>query len=341
MLDRDNVERMIEAGYIKRQYNDDGYELLSYTDACQWDRQWNNETLRCRGLVLTPDGTVQSRCLPKFFNWNEHAEGIAPYDVDFNQPFSLFEKLDGSMILASRMASGDILFTSRGSFTSWHAHTAREMFQGDIPEGETWMFELIHPNNRIVVQYGERSELVLLARMVSHTGEELPLEWDGPVARKFDSSDFDDVLQMLGQIPGAEGEGFILRFEDGARVKAKSEDYVRLHKLMTGLTPRKIWECLAAGQALNDLLDGVPDEFYQWAREIATDLTRQKLELQLQVVQEHARVAFLPTRKEQALALATSPVRACVFRALDRKSYQRMLWQMVYPEAIEPFSAAS
>jgi RNA ligase len=47
-------------------------------------------------------------------------------------------------------------------------------------------------------------------------------------------------------------------------VKIKQEDYVALHRIVTGLSERTVWETMCARQPHTDLLDGLPDELHPW-----------------------------------------------------------------------------
>jgi RNA ligase len=64
-------------------------------------------------------------------------------------------------------------------------------------------------------------------------------------------------------------EGFVIRFESGFRVKLKFTEYVRLHKILTNFTSRDIWESLREKRKIEEILDNVPDEFYQWVKKLS------------------------------------------------------------------------
>jgi RNA ligase len=62
-------------------------------------------------------------------------------------------------------------------------------------------------------------------------------------------------------------EGFVIKFASGYRIKVKLAEYLRLHRILTKVSSRTIWEHLRTGTPLDQILDEVPDEFYQWVRE--------------------------------------------------------------------------
>lgn len=334
VLDLDNLAARIASGHIAER-RAPGLRLWNYTAKAQYERAWDQETTRCRGLVATDEGVIVSRPFAKFFNVGEHATLPA-------EPFDVYEKLDGSLIVVANGPDG-LCITSRGSFDSEQAHAARALWAErhadvKIPAGQTWCFELIAPWNRIVVNYGDRADLVLLAVIDNDTGHDLPLpDWGGSVARTYAFTDLDVITAMLTTL-GPDDEGYVIRFRaSGLRLKAKGEEYLRLHKLVTGCTARMIWEQLSTGTPLEPLLDRVPDEFNAWVRQTAGNLARSYAEIQELAQSRYAAIRALPTRKEQALAVADFAHRAVVFRMLDAKNYDDVIWKAIYPAAERPF----
>src|SRR5690606_32454323 len=130
---------------------------------CDYDGHWNDVTLNCRGLVIQDDGAIIARPLRKFFNYGElERRGLqAP-----SGPFEVYEKEDGCLGIVYYYA-GDWHIATRGSFTSWQAQRAQKILDGlntrILHPSFTYLFEIILPDFRIVVDYGGAEELVLLA----------------------------------------------------------------------------------------------------------------------------------------------------------------------------------
>ena len=59
-------------------------------------------------------------------------------------------------------------------------------------------------------------------------------------------------------------EGFVIRFEDGLRLKFKFVDYVKLRRVLPQVTSKVIWEMLRDKTNFEDILERVLDEFYNW-----------------------------------------------------------------------------
>jgi len=59
-------------------------------------------------------------------------------------------------------------------------------------------------------------------------------------------------------------EGYVIRFEDGLRLKFKFVDYVKLRRVLPQVTSKVIWEMLRDKTNFEDILERVLDEFYNW-----------------------------------------------------------------------------
>ena len=131
----------------------------------------NPMTLECRGLKFAPNGEIIARPFHKFFNLfeREHIE-----DIDWAQPFTVLDKLDGSMIHPCQL-DGELVFMTRGGITSQATEALRHASEGVLSlcqnllaQDITPMFEYTGPENRIVLAY-EKPELTLLAARDLHT----------------------------------------------------------------------------------------------------------------------------------------------------------------------------
>lgn len=316
----------------------EGVRLYNYTPVAQFSQAWDEHILQARGLVTAADGKILARPFSKFFNHDEREE-VYPWD----KPFEVTAKMDGSMFLAARTEAGDLITATRGSFDSTQARWAREMIQDReaFEVGLTYVFELIHPQNRIVVDYGDMRDLVLLGVIETATGEEVPRS--NPLGRAsvghYYFAGIQDGTGLLAlETPNA--EGFVVRFCDGRRVKVKFAEYRRLHRIITGVSTKTIWEALRDGNDLAEILDRVPDEFNEFVRVTIADLTAQYRERE-QAGKALAELAKgLPSRKEQAAVITREPKNAPIaFSILDGKDYALGIWRSLEPEFKQPFAS--
>ena len=334
-VDFNEIRRLIADRYINsRQHPTERLWILNYTPRAQYERVWTNETTQCRGLIVNEQEKIIARPFRKFFNLEE-LNGKIPA-----APFAVYDKMDGSLCISYR-ENGRIKLATRGSFESEQAGWANEIFQTRYIDASldterfTYLFELIDPRNRIVVDYGKRSDLWLLAIIETATGEERDIDSVSlpfPRPQKYGFQKLDEIIN--GEQDGGR-EGFVLKFQTNERVKFKFAEYKRLHKLLTQVSSKSIWESLRDGKPLDDILDRVPDEFFAWVKK-----TKANLEAQYTATEALARAEFrdLGDRKENALYYKTcnsSP--SVLFNMLDKRSYAQLIWKGLRPKFEKPF----
>ena len=251
--------------------------IWNYTNHCQFERAWNDVTMQARGLITKPDGTIIARPFRKFKNIEEH-QGPIPLE-----PFKVTEKLDGSLAIMYFIDNKPYIAT-RGSFISEQAIKGTEIlydkYSKFIPffvKHYTYLFEIIFKANRIVVNYGDMEDLVLLTIINTETGDEYDIHnptlinmWPFPVAKYYDGIKDINELKKLEE---PNKEGFVICFESGLRLKAKFSDYVRIHRIVFGTNARTVWEYLKEGRPLSALLNCVPDDFTAWVKSVSKDLS--------------------------------------------------------------------
>lgn len=259
------LDEMVEQRYVKvRNHRTLPLRILNYTAYAQFDAVWNDVTRACRGLIVTDDEHVIARPFAKFF-------GLAETPVpEPHGRVSVTEKLDGSLGVLHPVPGGYAVAT-RGHFHSEQADHAtvvwRERYADRfVPDPTiTLLFEIVYPTNRVVVDYRDLDDIVLIGAIDIATGASVPIEvaaptWPGPVV---ESHPFTDLASVLASPERPDREGFVVHFVDhDIRVKIKHDEYVRLHRLLTDVSERRVWEVLATGEDLAPWLDGVPDELY-------------------------------------------------------------------------------
>ena len=139
--------------------------------------------------------------------------------------------------------------------------------------------------------------------------------------------------------PRENAEGVVLYFKSGFMVKVKYDEYVRLHRLVTGVTKRRIWDLLRNGEPVDELLERVPEEFEKWVRSTIDDLLGQFNEMRKNAENVLVKVVGMDTRKEQAIYVNTYPseLRGIVFAMLDRKPIEPIIWRLLKPKHEVPF----
>jgi RNA ligase len=324
--------------------------IFNYSRTCQYDRVWDEITLNCRGLILDTEGNVVAKPFPKFFNYEEHTADEIP-----NEYFDVYEKMDGSLGICFHY-NGEWHMATRGSFTSDQAIKGKDMLDklntkfGLIP-GYTYLFEIIYPENRIVVDYGGVEKLVVLGCYNNETGEEgniYEMVNEGfEVVTRYNT--FGEGFDVLKKEISNSKEGYVIRFKNGMRMKIKGDEYVRLHRILTNFSTTDIWELLRTNGNMDDFLERVPDEFDKWVRSTISDLKYTFFQISERAGKIHDYFRYgkyndkesEPTKKEFALHLEKSNVepslRSVLFAMWDGKSYDDIIWKLIKPKWSKPF----
>lgn len=333
------LERYYNEGWlIKQTHPELPLTIWNYSQTTQYAGKWDDVTLVTRGLVTNNEtGEVVARPFKKFFNLEENRH------TSTNE-FEVYNKMDGSLIIAFYLY-GSWVFASRGSFTSEQAKAASKLFYkkyGDVGMNidTTYLFEFTAPWNRIVVDYSDGEQLTLLGGIRTNDGLEAPwYHLDSvsklnaiPLVKKYDG--ITDYTTLKGMI-GDNEEGFVIRFSNGDRMKIKGEEYLRLHRIMTGVSTTSIWEVMANGGNMEEVLKDVPDEFYDKIKEVVGDIAVRFDNIRTDYIQYFTDIVFKIGREdrrrfaEEARRYNHSSI---LFAMLDEKDINPIIWKIVKPE---------
>lgn len=321
--------------------------ILNYSPKVQSKKFWDDYTLSCRGMVIDSDGNILARPFRKFKNFEEHD----PSEIDMSKEFEIFEKMDGSLIIIFFYeAIMQWIIASRGSFISEQVIEARKIMNVNtydfLNRNVTYLFEIIYPENRIVVDYGNRKELVLLGSIITETGEELPYNELVTiyskyfnVVKKYSIKNISN-LSDLKALEEENREGFVVRFSDGFRVKVKFSEYIRLHGILTNVSNITVWEHLMNKYDFDSLLDRVPDEFYDWLKKTVDILQKEYNDIERLALKEFIRIYHIndiKTRKDFANEALKTDYWAVLFKLFDKRPYDEIIWKKIRPTYSKPF----
>ena len=144
------------------------------------ERSLHNALRReCRGIIFdSKTGVILRRPFHKFFNVNERQETQLG-QLDFSKEHWIDTKLDGSMI-AVFMHGGELIYGTKMVAPDFNELVKQFVAASDIDyesfcrdaieQGYTPIFEFMHPQKRIVIDYGKPG-LTLLAVRNMVTGE--------------------------------------------------------------------------------------------------------------------------------------------------------------------------
>jgi len=317
--------------------------IWNYTEKVQYEGLWDEITLQTRGLVTDDEGNVVARPFKKFFNIEEKK-------FTATEEFEVYEKMDGSLGILF-FYEGKWIVATRGSFTSDQAVKAQEILKSkyiveSIPKGYTTLFEIIFPENHIVVDYGDEESLVVLGMTSRMSGKEMDYdsllnvhnESGMSVVKKYDGiNDYKQLKEMVKN----DQEGFVVKFSNGDRVKVKGVEYLRLHKIMANLSTTAVWEVLSNGGDMENLLKDVPDEFYKKIKTYVQDLKYGFFQISERAEKLHDGFRYgkygdrdsEPTKKEFAEFVFNQDkvLQPVMFSMWDRKPYDHIIWRIIKP----------
>ena len=266
---------------------------------------------------------------------------------------------DNSYYEPTPKTKGEWILATRGSFTSPQAIKGKEILDkkydvSSLRKDNTYLFEIIFKENRIVVNYGDDEKLVLLGAIHTETGNEVPDsslffmqegDWELVMTYKTWGEGYDLLKKEIQK----DREGYVIKFKNGFRMKIKGDEYVRLHKILTNISNRDIWEYLKDNKPFDELLERVPDEFNDWVKTTISDLKYGCFQLRETAGKLHDGFRYgkfgdrnpEPTKKEFAeFVVQQQDVLHAIMFAMWNKNNEKVdeiIWKLVKPKYSKPF----
>lgn len=317
----DDVEQEAASTEAYRIRRSAGGRLLSVDYAYASSETHQTRLIReCRGLLFDArTRRIAARPIHKFFNHGERVEDDAA--VDWTAPHQVQEKLDGSLLYPAVLSDGTVLWCTRGGVTE----TARQAEQAvgahvlaavaaTMLEHEgralTPSFEYVGPANRIVLAYPvpravllavrereegrylEAEELrTLCARAGERLGRPLPVAEGVLGAAAWSRDGLEASLERIRA--REEGEGVVVAFGSGYRVKVKTRRYVAIHRAVSGLgSETHVLQAVLEGatddwlpvlgpedrRAVEEYAEGVEEAIRQGAEALGAEVRRLRME---------------------------------------------------------------
>jgi hypothetical protein len=317
-------------------------KIYNYSQKTQYDGKWDDITLNCRGTIFNNKGNLVSKGFSKFFNYEENKTNI-PNFIDYVE---VWDKIDGSYI-GLFYYNDEWIINSKGSFDSPQVLMAKEIlseFNYDVLDKElTYCFELIHPENRIVCDYKDEKSLYFLSAFKQ--GVEVyfiyPRELQGTIIK------FPNLIQLnkfnfenLKKDNTLNKEGYVVKFKNGERCKIKFEEYIRLHRIVTEVSSRDIWEVLKNDGDFEEILDRVPDEFYDWVKETKKDLLETFKNLKTHIMSEYKTINLSLgdcDDKTFALFVKDNMYASYLFKLRKNIDVEEQIWKDIKPKHEKAF----
>lgn len=354
--------------------------IFNYTNRAQFLGKWTQAERVCRGLIVeNGTGTVIARGPEKFFNYGQ----VGAPELPLNALTRVTTKHDGSLGIGW-MYDSHFGIATRGSFLSKQAQHAGEIMTEqhclDIYRaaelrksfgGSTRVYEIVYPENRIVLDYGGRDELIDLGLVDNE---------DGKIHFRPEEMYETEVITLAEAIARkipADAEGYVLDvqpFGETHHVKLKGEEYKILHGLLTNTNARRIWVQLAARECyelvaklavkndkeiekvwatylgydpadlmrvdiekdiVDTLLTNVPDEFYDWVTKKIDSIRDNVSDLMIQAITLGGQIALTDDKKKRHELVKHHPLCKEILafaESRDESSIVLKAWKMAQPE---------
>ena len=318
-------ELVVNVGQGERE----GLKLVTYSKTYQYEHNsvaWDPLVQHCRGIIFDAQDGYKIVALPfsKFFNYGE---GGIHYPSAGAEIKSIFTKDDGSLCIAF-FWNNEWHGTTRGSLNSDIGLVGQQMLvkldKSSWHPHFTYLFELIYPENRIVRDYGNMRNIIYLGMRNARDGaaffgiDESNI-FHAPFSNKWSFDSQQAMIDWMNTRKGTEFEGFVVHFSDGSIFKFKSEDYMRLHRIIAQFTFKRVLEAVQMHQE-EEIRKALPEELipefdrYKWMIEDRVDSI-------IAYVDKIVHNAPKSSRKEFALYLQQyykgSPVLRYAFKYID------------------------
>lgn len=197
-----------------------------------------------RGLILDMEDNfrIVRKGFTRFYNYGESAAA----QIDWNN-IEVQEKVDGTLIMfyyyngwhTSTRSTFDAKDAEVGITGLTFYDLVLNIIADDdkryfinFNENYTYVFELVAPENRIVVRY-DKPALYHLATIDNRSGEEIAIEtklWQRPSTYSSLTS-LANIVNYVNQFNGEDFEGVVVVDKNKNRVKIKNINWLELHRL--------------------------------------------------------------------------------------------------------------
>lgn len=251
---------------VQRKHPTEDLWILNYTDDTQYEKNWDDITTVCRGLIVDSNYKIKFRSYSKFFNYEELiAYNISIPDVKYH----IQKKMDG-MLGIGYFVDGKMYIASRGYFDSEYALAATKIlhekyghFCHGLPQHLTFCFEIIlGKDNKIIIDY-DFKDIILTGVIDTETGKEVNFTNHG--FNVVETYDMDCDFEYLKSLDIEGEEGFVLKSSE-LTFKIKFENYIHLHGFIGNYTLKKLIKSIQHDVPLSTVIKSIPDEFYDEMR---------------------------------------------------------------------------
>ena len=281
-----------------------------------------------RGIILNEkdNWSVVSYSYDKFFNYGESCASKIDWDSA-----RIYDKLDGSLMIlyyydnqwqvqtsGTADATGEVNgFNFNFSQLFWRVFNELNY---PLPEEKNlcFIFELLTPYNRVVVQQLENNLVLHGVRNRDTLGEETPDRLAGKygfnLVKTFSLNSWQDVIDSAEKLEPTEGEGYVICDRYFNRVKVKSSRYVALAHFRSSFSTRKMLSIIVNNEG-DEFLNYYPEwtNYYQ-------EIQKKYEDLVTQIDRDYQKYQDIEIQKDFAFAIKHLPYNGILFALRSGKS---------------------
>lgn len=194
----------------------------------------------CRGIILNKD-TFDVVCYP-FSKFGNYTESYAD-KIDWNSA-RIQEKIDGSLMklyyynnkwnwATNGMIDANDACISDDGRTFYDliksAVNYTDIDFDSLDKDNTYMFELVSPLKRIVIQYSQ-TVLYHIGTRNNKTGKELDVNIGVRKPKQYDYTTLSECIKFVEEFDDGLHEGFVVVDKNYHRIKIKSTSYLAMHR---------------------------------------------------------------------------------------------------------------
>src|SRR3990167_5689352 len=284
----------------------------------------------CRGIILDENNNWDIICYPyeRFLNYLEPGSA----EIDWRSA-KIYEKLDGSLCTlywydnkwnvatsGTPDASGEVNgfgMTFEKLFWDVWEQLGYRLPEGGRSKQRCYMFELCTPYDRIIVQHKKNRLVLHGARDLDSYFEYDPGLWaedyNWEIVKKYPLGSVKDILDSLHSMPPTEQEGYVVVDGNFNRIKVKSPKYVALHRMIDGMSSKRMLEIIRTNESSEFL-----SYFPEWT-ELYNEIKDKYFALLIEVNQCFNQFKSIENQKDFALAIKDFAFRGALFMIRNGK----------------------
>lgn len=172
------IQQMKDSSLVKERKLPDGISSLNFTRDAFHKGEWNELSVKARGMFVDKNGNIIARSYDKFFNFEEVEEtSIESLKKNLIFPIKIYQKENGFLGILS-VYNGELLFCSKSQtskseqgdfarifktiFEREYANSLEDIKKFISSNGVSMIFEVISPQDRHILDYSNESKCYLL-----------------------------------------------------------------------------------------------------------------------------------------------------------------------------------